>query len=95
MRGVITRRGVTEELSRIITPTLILVGEEDVATTPEMAELLRARIKGSQLVRLPHVGHMSNLEQPELVSRMLFKFLNQLTSTQAVEAQVQSYPSLA
>jgi 3-oxoadipate enol-lactonase len=66
MEGVITRRGVTEELARIITPTLILVGEEDVVTRPKMAETLHERIRGSRLVRMPNVGHMSNLEQPEL-----------------------------
>ncbi|WP_224372398.1 alpha/beta fold hydrolase [Hyalangium versicolor] len=78
MQGVITRRGVTEELSRIITPTLILVGEEDVVTRPEMAETLHTRIHGSRLVRLPHVGHMSNLEQPELVNRAIRRFLSGL-----------------
>jgi pimeloyl-ACP methyl ester carboxylesterase len=75
MQGVITRRGVTEELSGITTPTLILVGEEDVVTRPETAELLHARIRGSRLVKLPHVGHMSNLEQPELVNRAIRRFL--------------------
>jgi pimeloyl-ACP methyl ester carboxylesterase len=80
MQGVITRRGVTEELSRITTPTLILVGEEDVATTPEMAELLHARIQGSRLMKLPHVGHMSNLEEPERVNQALQGFLTQVVS---------------
>lgn len=78
MQGVITRRSITEELPRIITPTLILVGEEDVATKPEMAELLHARIRGSRLVRLPHVGHMSNLEEPELVNLAIRRFLSTL-----------------
>jgi len=79
MQGVITRRGITEELSCITTPTLIVVGEEDVVTTPETAELLHTRIQGSRLVRLPHVGHMSNLEQPELVNRAIRRFLSGLT----------------
>jgi 3-oxoadipate enol-lactonase len=78
MQGVITRRSITEELPRIVTPTLILVGEEDVATKPEMAELLHARIRGSRLVQLPHVGHMSNLEEPELVNRAIRRFLSTL-----------------
>ncbi len=78
MKGVITRRGITDELDRINTPTLILVGEEDVATTPEMAELLHSRIRDSRLVRLPHVGHMSNLEEPELVNLAIGRFLSTL-----------------
>jgi pimeloyl-ACP methyl ester carboxylesterase len=80
MRGVITRRGVKEELSLIRTPTLIVVGEEDVVTKPELAELLHSRIAGSRLVVLPHVGHMSNLEQPELVNTAIAKFLGRLRS---------------
>jgi 3-oxoadipate enol-lactonase len=79
MQGVITRRGVTEELSRIITPTLIMVGEEDVVTRPEMAEMLHSRIQGARLVRLPHVGHMSNLEQPERVNASIHQFLRGLS----------------
>lgn len=86
MYGVITRRGVTEELSRILTPTLILVGEEDVATTPEMADLLYTRIRGSRLVKLANVGHMCNLEQPELVSAAIHCFLNQLPASYLPEA---------
>jgi pimeloyl-ACP methyl ester carboxylesterase len=85
MQGVITRRGITEELPRITTPTLILVGEEDVVTTPETAELLHTRIQGSRLVRLPHVGHMSNLEQPELVNRAIRRFLAGLTPSHMEE----------
>ncbi|HEX8702623.1 MAG TPA: alpha/beta hydrolase [Myxococcaceae bacterium] len=81
MQGVITRRGVTDELSRITTPTLILVGEEDVVTRPEMAELLHTRIAGSRLVQLPHVGHMSNLEEPELVNTVLQRFLGGVVTT--------------
>jgi 3-oxoadipate enol-lactonase len=85
MQGVITRRGITEELSRITTPTLILVGEEDVVTTPESAEMLHTRIRGSRLVRLPHVGHMSNLEQPELVNRAIRRFLSSFPTPQYEE----------
>jgi 3-oxoadipate enol-lactonase len=88
MQGVVTRRGVTEELSRITTPTLILVGEEDVVTSPEMAELLHTRIHGSRLVRLPHVGHMSNLEQPELVNRAIHRFLSGLSAPRHEEASL-------
>jgi 3-oxoadipate enol-lactonase len=83
MHGVITRRGVTEELSRITTPTLILVGEEDVLTLPEMADMLHSRIAGSRLVQLPHVGHMSNLEQPALVSAAINQFLSDVSTQES------------
>jgi 3-oxoadipate enol-lactonase len=87
MQGVITRRSVTGELERIRTPTLILVGEDDVVTTPERAELLHARIAGSRLVRLPHVGHMSNLEQPEQVNQALHRFLVDISAQERAPAR--------
>lgn len=87
MQGVITRRAVTSELERIRTPTLILVGEDDVVTTPERAESLHARITGSRLVRLPHVGHMSNLEQPEQVNQVLHRFLADISAKERPPAR--------
>jgi pimeloyl-ACP methyl ester carboxylesterase len=95
MQGVITRRDVTEELSRITTPTLILVGEEDVVTRPEMAEQLHSRIQGSRLVRLPRVGHMSNLEQPELVNRAIRQFLARQTPSRPEELGVMAAAAAA
>ncbi|HZI12733.1 MAG TPA: alpha/beta hydrolase [Myxococcus sp.] len=78
MDGVINRRSVEGELHRIVTPTLILVGEEDAVTLPEMADRLKERISGSRLVRLPHGGHMSNLEQPEAVNAAISSFLREV-----------------
>lgn len=80
MHGVITRRGIENELPRILTPTLILVGEEDVTTPLEQAERLHARIAGSTLVRLPHGGHMSTLEQPEAVNAAISRFLDEVST---------------
>jgi pimeloyl-ACP methyl ester carboxylesterase len=78
MDGVINRRSVEGELHRIVTPTLILVGEEDAVTLPEMADRLKERIGGSRLMRLPHGGHMSNLEQPEAVNAAISAFLREV-----------------
>ncbi|MBZ4419877.1 alpha/beta fold hydrolase [Myxococcus sp. RHSTA-1-4] len=82
MDGVINRRSVEGELHRILTPTLILVGEEDAVTLPEMADRLHERIAGSRLVRLPHGGHMSNLEQPEAVNAAISAFLDEVPEEQ-------------
>jgi pimeloyl-ACP methyl ester carboxylesterase len=76
--GVIERRGVVDELARITLPTLILVGEEDVATPPPKAEGIHAAIRGSRLVRLPRAGHSSTIETPEAVNAALADFLASL-----------------
>jgi pimeloyl-ACP methyl ester carboxylesterase len=73
--GVVEREGIHGELGRIRLPTLVLVGEEDVATPPAMAERIRDAIRGSCLVRIPRAGHSSTLENPEAVNAALDGFL--------------------
>ncbi|RJS14742.1 alpha/beta hydrolase [Corallococcus sp. H22C18031201] len=77
VNGVIYRAGVLDELARIRVPTLVVVGEEDVATVPAKAERLHADIPGSRLVRLPRGGHSSTVEEPALVNAVLLPFLDE------------------
>jgi pimeloyl-ACP methyl ester carboxylesterase len=74
--GVIDREGVYDQLDRIGTPTLVLVGDEDVATVPAKAERMHQAITGSQLVVIPGAGHSASIEQPALVSRAIEDFLS-------------------
>ena len=60
-------------------PTLILVGEEDYATPPAMAEDLHRRIVGSELVILPGVRHLSAVEAPEVVDEHIGRLLGRLS----------------
>lgn len=64
VNGVIEREPVLSELGHITAPTMIMVGDEDVATVPLKAERIHAAIRGSTLVRIPHAGHSSSIEQP-------------------------------
>jgi pimeloyl-ACP methyl ester carboxylesterase len=73
--GVIDREGVYDQLDRIETPTLVLVGDEDVATVPAKAERLHQAIRGSRLVVIPGAGHSASIEQPALVTRAIEDFL--------------------
>ena len=78
VNGVIRRGAFHEELSRIRTPTLVVVGEEDVSTVPAKSERLHAAIAGSRLVRLPRGGHTSTVEEPELMNAALKAFLDEV-----------------
>jgi pimeloyl-ACP methyl ester carboxylesterase len=78
--GVIDRDGVYEQLGRIETPTLILVGDEDVATVPAKAERMQQAIRGSRLVIIPGAGHSSSIEQPALVTRAIEDFLSEFVT---------------
>ncbi len=75
VNGVIDREPVVAELSRIRAPTLVLVGEEDVATVPAKAERLASGIAGATLVRIPRAGHSSPVEEPAAVTAALERFL--------------------
>jgi pimeloyl-ACP methyl ester carboxylesterase len=75
LTGVIERQGVYEQLGKIIVPTLVIVGEQDVATVPAKAERIRDAIPGARLVRIPNAGHTSAVEEPEAVTRAIEDFL--------------------
>lgn len=76
--GIINRRGVRDELDRIAVPTLIVVGDEDVATVPDKSRRIQEKIAGSQLVIIPRAGHTSSVEEPAAVNAAIAGFLNSL-----------------
>ena len=47
------------------TPTLIVVGEDDQATPPDMARALHDSLPNSALVILPGVAHAPQIQEPE------------------------------
>jgi len=75
VEAVIFRDGVEEELPKISCPTLILVGDEDIATTPEKAQFIHERIEHSILKLIGKAGHSSSIEQGEIVTDLLAQFL--------------------
>lgn len=73
--GIIPRPGVTDQLVRITTPALIIVGDQDVATVPAESERMHARIRNSELVVIPGAGHTSTIEEPAAVTAAMREFL--------------------
>jgi 3-oxoadipate enol-lactonase len=69
------RPDATEELSAIAVPTLVIVGEDDSLSPPEVARDMHERIKGSTLAVLPRAGHLSNLEAAEEFNAAVAGFL--------------------
>jgi pimeloyl-ACP methyl ester carboxylesterase len=74
-RGVLTRLPVYDQIDKIHVPTLIIVGEEDIATTPAKAHRMHERIVGSKLVVIPGAGHTVTVEEPAAVNDALTSFL--------------------
>jgi pimeloyl-ACP methyl ester carboxylesterase len=68
------------DVSRIMTPTLILCGEADRMTPVRFSQFLHEQITGSQLVIVPGAGHMVMLEQPAAVAASVAAFLSDFAS---------------
>jgi 3-oxoadipate enol-lactonase len=79
VKGVIDRAGVYDQLYTVTIPTLIIVGDQDVATVPAKAKRMHARIPDSRLLVVSGAGHSSTIEEPGAVNAALEEFL----STQA------------
>lgn len=56
-----------EALPRVQRPTLVLTGAQDRTCTPRASRDIAAGIAGSELVIVPEAGHMTYVEQPEIV----------------------------
>ena len=63
-------------LSEISVPTLIIVGEKDLPYFISQSKILNQEIKASELLIIPGVGHMSNMESPQAVNMALTNFLD-------------------
>jgi pimeloyl-ACP methyl ester carboxylesterase len=73
--AIIARPDNRPFLASIRCPTLIIVGAEDAITPVKVAEEMRAGIAGSRLEVIPECGHLSTLERPETVNRLLADWL--------------------
>ncbi len=82
IRGIFGTEVKTQEtniaqlLATIKSPTLVLVGEEDVLTPVPTAEALSRAIPGSRLHIIKGSGHVPNIEQTEEWNRVVMDFLD-------------------
>ena len=70
-----TRPDSTPLLAEIQAPTLVIGGEEDGISSPEVMGAMAQKIPNSRHVTLPRAGHLSNLENPEGFNVALREFL--------------------
>jgi 3-oxoadipate enol-lactonase len=73
-----SRPDSTPLLTAIACPALVVVGEEDQITTPDVARGLSQAIAGAELAVIPSAGHLSNFERPEEFNKVLGRFLGSL-----------------
>ena len=74
-QAVMSRADARPLLATIRCPTLVLVGEGDELTPPELSKEMAGGIAGAKLVIVPDCGHLSTLEKPEAVNAALTEWL--------------------
>jgi pimeloyl-ACP methyl ester carboxylesterase len=74
-RAILQRADLRARLSAIKCSTLVLVGDGDELTPPALSEEIAAGIPGAQLVIVPDSGHLSTLEQPAAVTKLLVNWM--------------------
>jgi pimeloyl-ACP methyl ester carboxylesterase/SAM-dependent methyltransferase len=73
-RGIFARESVADHLGDIEVPTLVMVGEHDVAQPLSRAQRIVDGIEGALLQVVPRAGHLSTIENPDAVSGALLSF---------------------
>ena len=69
---------VLGRLPEIDVPALVIVGDQDQATPPEMSRDMHAALSRSELLVLPGAAHLSSVEQPEAFNAAVLAFLLRL-----------------
>jgi pimeloyl-ACP methyl ester carboxylesterase len=69
------RLGVSDQLSQIAAPTLVVHGDTDPLVPHENGRYLAAHIRGAQLLTYPGVGHLPPIEAPRRFNREVIAFL--------------------
>ncbi|NND09067.1 MAG: alpha/beta hydrolase [Saprospiraceae bacterium] len=78
VEGVLYREGVTDKIGEIQHPTTILVGEHDQLTDLDKAEIIQSNILHASLKIIPRAGHMSPVEEPDIVNSLIERHLKSI-----------------
>jgi 3-oxoadipate enol-lactonase len=78
LAGMAARHDASADLAALDVPVLVLVGEHDALTPPDVARSMAERIPRATLEIIPDAGHVSNLENPGAFNAALAGFLESL-----------------
>jgi len=73
--AMLSRTDTTTSLSSIKIPTLIICGEQDSLTPPPVMRDMFHRISKADFAEIPKAGHMTPIENPQLVNKTIRDFL--------------------
>lgn len=72
--------------ARIRCPTLVIVGDQDAATPPALAEIVRDAIAGAEFAVIKDASHIPCIEQPEALNALITGFLSRTAGGDLYEA---------
>ena len=78
LRAMASRPDSTPTLTAITVPRLIIVGQDDQITPPDVARGMHERVAGSRLEVASGAGHMTPVERPEWFAGVLRSFVQSL-----------------
>ena len=78
---------LADDLGRIQTPTLVLAGEDDLATPVTDQAFIARLIPDATLVKIADAAHMPTIEQPERCYAAIASFLAHCTFTAAGDSR--------
>lgn len=74
LRGMSLREDTSHVLQATQLPVLIISGQQDTVISPEQSQQMHQLAANSELVLIPHAGHLSSLEQPEQWNQAVIQF---------------------
>jgi pimeloyl-ACP methyl ester carboxylesterase len=78
--AMLARPDSHDDLARVRVPTLVMCGRDDPVTPVRDHEAMAATIPGARLEIIENCGHLSTIEQPESVNRVLIDWLRKTDS---------------
>lgn len=69
----------TGDAGKIDVPTLVVVGDADASTPPDLVRALAERIPGAHFAVIPGCGHLPCIEKPDALADLIAELLDQVT----------------
>jgi len=73
--AMLSRSDTTMNLGKINIPTLLICGEQDSLTPPPVMNDMFHKIDKAEFVEIPKAGHMTPIENPQVVNKAIRDFL--------------------
>lgn len=66
-----------DEVAGIVVPTLVVVGDQDLATPVDLVRDTATKIPGAQFEIIEDCGHIPSIEQPAVLATLMEKFMQE------------------